>query len=370
MTEKVDCIVIGAGVVGLAVARHLAMAGREVIVLEAADAIGTETSSRNSEVIHAGIYYPQGSLKARLCVDGKHQLYAYCDSHGVPHRRCGKLIVASSEDELSTLSDIASRAAGNGVGDMEAVDQRTAQKLEPAVACVGALLSPSTGIIDSHALMLAYQGDAEDHGAMIAFRSRVVAGTTARHHHTLDVVGADGRTRIAAANVVNSAGLQAQAVARCLDGFPAALVPPSYLCKGSYFALQGQQPFSRLIYPVPRSASLGVHVTIDMGGQVRFGPDQEWVEEIDYDVDPQRAEDFYAAVRRYYPALADGALVPAYAGMRPKLQAPDEPARDFMIQGPQTHGLAGLVNLFGIESPGLTASLAIADEVVKQLDGA
>jgi len=368
MTERVDCIVIGAGVVGLAVARRLAMAGRDVVVLEAADAIGTETSSRNSEVIHAGIYYARDSLKARLCVDGKHQLYDFCRDHGVPHRNCGKLIVATSDEEMATLDDIRQRAANNGVGDLYPVSAGQAQDMEPALSCVGAMVSPSTGIIDSHGLMLAYQGAAEDHGAMIAFLSRVVGGSAGSRHHTLDVAMADGEImRIETPILVNAAGLQAQAVAGAIDGMPADCVPPSYLCKGSYFALTGKQPFSRLIYPVPRSASLGVHVTLDMAGQIRFGPDQEWVDSIDYDVDPHRADEFYAAVRQYFPGLPDGALVPAYSGMRPKIQAPDEPARDFMIQGPEAHGLEGLVNLFGIESPGLTASLAIADEVHRKL---
>jgi len=367
MMDRADCIVIGAGVVGLAVARRLARAGRDVIVLEAADAVGTETSSRNSEVIHAGIYYAQDSLKARLCVDGKHQLYDYCASRGVPHRRCGKLIVAGSDDELATLGTIAARAAANGVDDLQEIDGSEAARLEPAVSCAGALISPSTGIIDSHALMLAYQGEAEDHGAMIAFCTRVRRGAVDGSDIALEVDGVDGTTRIAARSVINSAGLQAQTLAASLDGFPRELVPPSHLCKGSYFSLLGKQPFSRLIYPVPQSASLGVHVTIDMGGQTRFGPDQEWVDRIDYDVDPQRADEFYAAVRQYYPGLADGALVPAYAGMRPKVQAPGEAAADFMIQGPETHGVAGLVNLYGIESPGLTASMAIADEVARRL---
>jgi L-2-hydroxyglutarate oxidase LhgO len=368
MSEHIDCIVIGAGVVGLAVARRLAMAGRDVVVVEAADAIGTETSSRNSEVIHAGIYYAKDSLKAKLCVDGKWQLYEYCRSHGVPHVNCGKLIVATSDPEVETLADIIVRAANNGVDDLYEIGGNAARTMEPALTCASALVSPSTGVVDSHGVMLAIQGDAEDHGAMIAFESKVTGGEVRDNNFLVRVQLADGEEFSLTCNLlVNSAGLGAQTVARGFAGLDARHVPPLYFCKGSYFSLLGKQPFSRLIYPVPASASLGVHVTVDLAGQIRFGPDQEWVETIDYDVDPRRADEFYDAVRRYYPELPDGALIPAYSGLRPKVHAPDEAGRDFLIQGPAEHGLAGLVNLFGIESPGLTSSLAIADEVAEML---
>jgi L-2-hydroxyglutarate oxidase LhgO len=362
MVDRVDCVVIGAGVVGLCVARRLALAGVEVVVLEAAEAIGTETSSRNSEVIHAGIYYPTGSLKARYCVAGRHALYDYCESHGVEHRRCGKFIVATSEDQIPELERLKKVAAANGVPDLEWRSPEEVAEEEPAVFCVRALWSPSTGIIDSHGLMLAYQGDAEASGAMLAFHSPVVGGRIEDDGIVLSV-GGDNAMDLKAAMVVNSAGLHAQRVAGGLKGLSGEFVPPTYYAKGNYYALIGRPPFTRPIYPVPEKAGLGVHVTVDLGGQVRFGPDVEWVERIDYDVDPRRADKFYDAVRKYYPALADGAIQPAYSGIRPKLQAPDEAAKDFVLQGRETHGIDGLVNLFGIESPGLTASLAIADEV-------
>ncbi len=368
MTETVDCVVIGAGVVGLAVARRMALAGHEVVMLEAAETIGTETSSRNSEVIHAGIYYPRGSVKARLCVAGKWALYEFCEGHGVPHRRCGKFIVATSDDQMPELERLMQAAANNGVGDLEWRTPDEVHSEEPAVFCVGALWSPSTGIIDSHGLMLAYQGDAEANGAMIAFNSPVVGGQVTDHGIELSVGGGEP-TSIATRLLINAAGLHAQRVAASIAGIPPETVPPCYYAKGSYYSLVGKPPFRRPIYPVPGRASLGVHVTVDLGGQVRFGPDVEWVDTLDYDVDPARADVFYDAVRKYYPALADGAIQPGYAGIRPKLQAPGEAARDFLIQGPAEHGVAGLVNLYGIESPGLTASLAIADEVAELLIG-
>ena len=360
--EQVDTVVIGAGVVGLAVARALAKAGREVIVLEAENAIGTHTSSRNSEVIHAGIYYPKGSLKARLCVAGRQQLYAYCADHGVSHQRCGKLIVATSAAQIPQLEKILAQRRANGVTDLAPVDLASVRDMEPAVHCVAALHSPSTGIIDSHGLMLAYQGDAEAHGAMLAFTGPVSGGRVQDDGILLEV-GGEQPMQVLARRVVNSAGLHAPKVAASLEGFPPAHVPPSYYCKGNYYSLAGRAPFSRLIYPIPEAAGLGVHVTLDLAGQARFGPDVEWVDKIDYTVDPQRAEKFYAAIRSYWPDLKDGALSPGYSGIRPKIQAPSEPARDFMIEGPRDHGVAGLVNLFGIESPGLTASLALADLV-------
>ena len=360
--EQVDTVVIGAGVVGLAVARALAMAGREVIVLEAENAIGTHTSSRNSEVIHAGIYYPKDSLKARLCVAGRQQLYAYCADHGVSHKRCGKLIVATSAAQIPQLEKILAQGRANGVTDLAPVDLARVRDMEPAVQCVAALHSPSTGIIDSHGLMLAYQGDAEAHGAMLAFTGPVSGGRVQDDGILLEV-GGEQPMQLLARRVVNSAGLHAPKVAASLEGFPPAHVPPSYYCKGNYYSLAGRAPFSRLIYPIPEAAGLGVHVTLDLAGQARFGPDVEWIDKIDYTVDPQRAEKFYAAIRSYWPDLKDGALSPGYSGIRPKIQAPSEPARDFMIEGPRDHGVAGLVNLFGIESPGLTASLALGDMV-------
>ena len=360
--EQVDTVVIGAGVVGLAVARALAMAGREVIVLEAENAIGTHTSSRNSEVIHAGIYYPKGSLKARLCVAGRQQLYAYCADHGVSHQRCGKLIVATSPTQIAQLDKILAQGRANGVTDLAPVDLARVRDMEPAVQCVAALHSPSTGIIDSHGLMLAYQGDAEAHGAMLAFTGPVSGGRVQDDGILLEV-GGEQPMQLLARRVVNSAGLHAPKVAASLEGFPPAHVPPSYYCKGNYYSLAGRAPFSRLIYPIPEAAGLGVHVTLDLAGQARFGPDVEWIDKIDYTVDPQRAEKFYAAIRSYWPDLKDGALSPGYSGIRPKIQAPSEPARDFMIEGPRDHGVPGLVNLFGIESPGLTASLALGDLV-------
>lgn len=356
----VDCIVVGAGIVGLAVARALALGGREVIVIEATDAIGTETSSRNSEVIHAGIYYPTGSLKARTCVRGKQLLYAYCDAHGVPYRRLGKLIVAAREAERDGLAALKQKAAANGVGDLEWVDRDTLRALEPALAGEAALLSPSTGIVDSHALMLAYQGDAEAAGAMIAFNSPVAGGRVIEGGIALSAGGAEPMT-LAARLVVNCAGLDAPGLSRAIRGVPEAPVPRAYLAKGSYYTLAGRAPFSRLIYPMPEPGGLGVHLTLDLAGRARFGPDVEWIDEPEYSVDPRRADAFYERIRRYWPALQDGALSPAYAGVRPKIEGPGGLATDFRIDGPSVHGVPGIVNLLGIESPGLTAALAIAD---------
>jgi L-2-hydroxyglutarate oxidase LhgO len=362
VVETVDSVVIGAGVVGLAVARRLARAGREVLVLEAAEAIGTGVSSRNSEVIHAGIYYPKGSLKARLCVAGKAALFRYCASRGVGYRRLGKLIVATSEDELPLLARLRAAAAANGVDDLVPLDRVAARALEPAVRAAGALLSPSTGVVDSHALMLSLRGEAEDLGGAFAFRAPVAGGTVGQGGIRLEVGGA-APMALACRELVNSAGLDAPAVAACLAGLDAATVPQSYLAKGSYFGLAGRSPFGRLIYPVPVPGGLGTHVTLDLAGRARFGPDVEWVERRDYRVDPARAQSFYVAIRRYWPELPDGALQPDYAGIRPKIVRPGVPAADFVIQGPADHGVAGLVNLYGVESPGLTASLAIADHV-------
>ncbi|HTP61178.1 MAG TPA: NAD(P)/FAD-dependent oxidoreductase [Burkholderiales bacterium] len=362
--DSVECVVVGAGVVGLAVARALALAGREVVVLEAEDAIGTHTSSRNSEVIHAGIYYPRGSLKARACVAGRQRLYEYCASRGVPHRRCGKLIVATAESQVVELLSIRRKAHENGVGDVVEIPASEARAMEPALHCVAALHSPSTGIIDSHALMLAYLGDAEAAGAMLALKSPLERVLIREKAFELHVKGAEP---ILARLLVNSAGLHAPSIARSVAGFPDRKIPPELYAKGNYYSLAGRPPFSRLVYPVPEPGGLGVHVTLDLAGQARFGPDVEWVDHIAYEVDPRRAERFYAAIRRYWPALPDGALAPGYAGIRPKISGPGEPAADFVIQGPAEHGVAGLVNLFGIESPGLTASLALADDVAALL---
>ncbi|AUT66999.1 MULTISPECIES: NAD(P)/FAD-dependent oxidoreductase [Paraburkholderia] len=360
--DQIECVVIGAGVVGLAVARALAARGREVIVLEAAEAIGVGTSSRNSEVIHAGIYYPRGSLKAALCVRGREMLYDYCAERGVPHQRCGKLLVATARNQIPQLESIMARGKENGVLDLMRISGEEAQALEPALQCVEAVFSPQTGIVDSHQLMLALQGDAERDGAVCAFHAPVEA-IEAINGRFIVKVGGNSPTTIGTACVINSAGLHANAIARKIRGLDARHVPPLYLARGNYFSISGRAPFNRLIYPMPNEAGLGVHLTIDLGGQARFGPDVEWVDTINYDVDPQRAESFYAAIRAYWPALPDHALQPAYAGIRPKLSGPGEPAADFLIQGPAAHGVRGLVNLFGIESPGLTASLAIAQRV-------
>ncbi len=366
MTERVDCVVVGAGVVGLACAKWLAEAGRDVIVLEAADMIGSETSSRNSEVIHAGIYYPTGSFKAKACVEGKHFLYDYCAERGVPHKRIGKLIVASGESELPRLDTLKAQADANNVPDLESLSPASVHELEPEVFCVGALLSPSTGIIDSHGLMLAYQGDAEAAGAMLAFLSPVLGGEV-RDDGILLRVGGEEPMELLAATVINSAGLHAPNLGRAIKGLPPETVPQDYLAKGNYYSLLGKQPFRHLVYPMPVPGGLGVHVTLDMGGQCKFGPDVEWIEAVNYDVDPRRADSFYAAVRTYYPGLKDHSLVPSYAGIRPKIHGPGEPQPDFMIQGPDAHGVPGMVNLYGIELPGLTASPAIAMEVLRRL---
>jgi L-2-hydroxyglutarate oxidase LhgO len=362
--ERVDCVVAGAGVVGLAVARALALAGREVIILEAADSIGTETSSRNSEVIHAGIYYPAGSLMARCCVAGRRALYAYCAQHGVPHANCGKLIVATNAQENAMLAGIKRRAEANGVEGMRVLGADEAMALEPSLSCTSALLSPTTGIIDSHAFMLALQGDAETAGAVTAFFSPVIAGRVVRGGIEIDVGGADPMT-LRCRLLVNSTGLHAPGLAARIAGMPPDRIPTAYYAKGNYFTLSGRSPFSRLIYPVPVPGGLGVHLTIDLAGQARFGPDVQWIDTIDYTVDPARSAGFYAAVRKYWPALKDGALQPGYAGIRPKITPPGAPGQDFVVQGPQTHGVPGLINLFGIESPGLTASLALADHVLR-----
>ena len=368
--DRVDALVIGAGVVGLAVGRALAQRGLETIVLERADAIGTGTSSRNSEVIHAGLYHPAGSLKARLCVQGRRQLYAFCESHGVPHRRCGKLVVATSPEQHAVLERTRAKAAANGV-ELRWLDAAGAQVLEPALNCTAALHSPATGIVDSHALMLALQGDLEVAGGALALCSPVLAVRCVGDGHVVQV-GGEAPMELAADIVVNAAGLWAPGLATLTEGLAAAHVPRAHHAKGSYFALAGRAPFSRLIYPVPEQAGLGVHLTLDLAGQARFGPDVEWLapgspDDIDYRVDPARAEGFYAEIRRYWPGLRDGALQPAYSGVRPKLGGPGSAAADFLVQGPQAHGVRGLVNLFGIESPGLTSCLALADEVLRRL---
>ena len=360
--DKVDCVVIGAGVIGLAVARRLAQASREVVVLEAAEGIGTITSSRNSEVIHAGIYYKAGSLMARMCVSGKHALYRYCDEHGIPYRNCGKLIVATTPKESEKLQSIRAHAEANGVADLQVLTGDAARALEPALHCEAALLSPSTGIIDSHSYMLALRGDAEDAGAAFAFHTPLLAAKAVDDGIELDA-GGEAPMNLACDLLINAAGLSAPAVARGIDGMPIDLIPHAYLAKGNYFSCSARAPFSHLIYPVPEPGGLGVHLTLDMAGQARFGPDVEWVDHIDYAVDPARAERFYPAIRRYWPALPDGALMPSYSGIRPKIVPPAVASQDFLIQGPKDHGVAGLINLFGIESPGLTSSLAIADYV-------
>ncbi|WP_371421077.1 NAD(P)/FAD-dependent oxidoreductase [Tardiphaga sp.] len=364
--DKVECVVVGAGVVGLAIARRMAEAGREVIVLEAADAIGTVTSSRNSEVIHAGIYYPAGSLMARLCVAGKQALYDYCRDRGIPHRNSGKLIVATRPEEIAKLASIKAHAEANGVADLEEISGAEARALEPALACEAALLSPSTGIVDSHSYMLSLRGEAEAAGAAFAFLAPLERGRVTAGGFELDV-GGEAPMTLACDMLINSAGLSATAIARMLDGMPLDLIPPAYLAKGCYFSCNAKAPFSRLIYPVPEPGGLGVHLTLDLAGQARFGPDVEWVDHIDYTVDPARGERFYPAIRRYWPSLPDGALMPSYSGMRPKIVPPAVAVQDFMIQGAQTHGVPGLINLFGIESPGLTSSLAIADYVAEMV---
>jgi len=361
--ERVECVVVGAGVVGLALARALALRGREVVVLEAEERPGTGISARNSEVIHSGIYYPPGSLKARLCVEGRRALYAYCEARGVAHRRCGKLVVATDPSQLEGLRGLMARGVANGVGDLAWLDAAAARALEPRLACVAALHSPGTGIVDSHGLMRSLRADAEEAGAAVALRSPVVAGRRTAAGIELEVGGAEPSTFLAS-RVYNAAGLGAQAVAGAVEGIRPGAVPPLRLAKGSYYALSGAAPFSRLIYPVPVHGGLGVHLTLDLAGQARFGPDVEWVEREDYRVDPARADAFYAEVRRYWPGLPDDALQPAYAGIRPKLHGPGEPATDFLVQREDAHGVPGLVNLLGIESPGLTACLAIADEAV------
>ena len=367
--EQVDAVVIGAGVVGLAVGRALALAGREVMVLESENAIGTGTSSRNSEVIHAGIYYPAGSLKARLCVQGKEMLYAYCAERGVAHRRLGKLIVATSPEQVQDLDGIVAKAAANGVHDLQKLTKAQAQALEPALSCEAALLSPSTGVIDSHGLMLSLQGDMENAGGLLALVSPVarIGVGQGTGTHPIRVTTQDG-TELACRVLVNAAGLHAVDLARRTEGLDHTRLPKAWYAKGNYFTLAGKAPFSRLIYPVPEKAGLGVHLTLDLGGQAKFGPDVQWVDEpTDLQVDPRRGDAFYAEVRKYWPDLADGALQAGYAGMRPKISGPHEVSADFMIQGPADHGVPGLVNLLGIESPGLTSSLAIADEVRAQL---
>ena len=365
MTESVEAVVLGAGVVGLAVARALALAGREVLVLEAAGGIGTVTSSRNSEVVHAGIYYPTGSLKARLCVAGRVALYQFCASHGVPVRKLGKLIVASDPAETTKLETIQAQAAANGV-ELTLLSGDEARAMEPALRVDSALHSPETGIVDSHALMLAYQGDLEDAGGMLAVHAPLMGGEVRANGIRLQV-GGEAAMELDCSVLVNAVGLHAPQVARSITGIPSQTIPNAYLCKGNYYGLAGRPPFSRLIYPVPEPGGLGVHLTLDLGDQARFGPDVEWVDHEDYDVDLGRAAGFYAAIRRYWPALPDNALVPGYAGIRPKISGPGEPAADFAIVGPAAHGVPGLVNLFGIESPGLTASLAIGEAVLEAL---
>ncbi|GAB3538652.1 NAD(P)/FAD-dependent oxidoreductase [Noviherbaspirillum agri] len=361
--DKVDCVVIGAGVVGLAVARSLALAGREVLVLEKHPAIGMETSSRNSEVIHAGLYYPAGSLKAKLCIKGRDALYDYCERRAISYRRCGKLIVATSDSQLDKLSAIHAQALTNGCHEVSWISGQEAKALEPALNCVAALHSPNTGIFDTHAYMLALQSDAEHVGALFAFNSEVGEGCVTVEGLAMQVRSPDGsETEVLANTVINCGGLWAPQLAAAIRGLDRKSIPTPHFVKGNYYTLAGKAPFSHLVYPVPEVGGLGVHLTLDLGGQARFGPDVEWLKhdggELDYTVDPRRADRFYQEIRAYWPDLADGALQPAYSGVRPKISGPDSPAADFLFSSHGTHHYLGL---YGIESPGLTASLAIAE---------
>lgn len=384
--DRVDCIVIGAGVVGLACARAIAQAGLEVVVVEREAAFGTGVSARNSEVIHAGLYYPTGSRKALLCVRGARLLYSYCAERGISHRRCGKLVVATRADDLQVLEALHGKGLDNGVTGLQRWTRSQALALEPELHCKAALWSPDSGIVDSHGLMTSLLGDAESAGAVLAVGSAVVGATrdgegwrlTAREVQAGR--GADGADFVLGTRwIVNAAGLDAQAVAASMDGFPATAIPPRHLARGHYFSLSGRAPFSRLIYPLPTDGGLGVHLTLDLGGQAKFGPDVEWIDDttaaavpgrdLDYAVDARRADAFAAEVRRYWPRLPEGALSPAYTGIRPKLSGPGERAADFRIDGPAEHGCAGVVQLFGIESPGLTSSLAIAEVVAGLVTG-
>jgi len=362
--DTTDAVVIGAGVVGLAIARALAVAGRSVVILEKEAAFGQGISSRSSEVIHAGLHYPPGSLKERLCIAGKHLLYDYCESRKVPHRRLGKLIIACNERELPRLEAIAAHAARAGAdAGLAMLDRQGARRLEPALDCAAALLSPSSGVVDSHALMHSLLGEAEDHGAMLARGTPV--SRIARQQGLWRVEC--GETAIGCALLVNAAGLDASGVAAMIEGFDPALIPAIHLAKGSYFACSGKAPFAQLIYPLPITGGLGVHLTLDMAGQARFGPDVEWVETRDCTVDPARHADFVEAARQIWPDLDPARLTPAYAGIRPNLGGPSRPMADFRIDGPERHGLPGLVTLFGIDSPGLTSSIAIGDHVAAML---
>lgn len=359
--EIADCVVVGAGVVGLAVARTLAVAGREVLVLEAESRVGEHTSSRNSEVIHAGLHYKKGSLRQRLFPRAAHLLYAYCKDHDVPHRRIGKLVVARSTEEAQRLRQHMAHAIEAGVTDLEWLEPDQAQQLEPNLACHAAYLSPWSGIVDSHALMLAYRAELESHGGVVVLRSPATGGAITSEGIQIKVGGAEPMTLRCKA-LVNCAGHGAPLLARAIANFPTSTVPRSYFRRGVYFSVTGR-PFERLIYPIHGPGGMDIHAVIDLAGNVRFGPDAQWVDHIDYSVDPARAEAFYHSVRAFWPGLPDGALSPAYAGVRPKISGPDEPAADFVIHGPADHGIPNLVNLFGIESPGLTASLAIGEYV-------
>jgi len=370
--ERLDAVVIGAGVVGLACARALAQTGREVVVLEAEAGIGQGVSSRSSEVIHAGLYYPTGSLKARLCVEGRRLLYTYCKARGIAHAQLGKLVVATRPNDVAALERLLAQGEANGVEDLRLIDGTHAQRLEPALTCHAALWSQQTGILDSHGLMLALEADLAAAGGQVIVRTPV--RTLAPEREGLTIVTDDG-TRIGANIVVNAAGLSAVSLAARVDGYPSAHLPRAHYARGHYFALAtggGRAPFSRLIYPIPEPGGLGVHLTLDLAGQARFGPDVEWIDppadgRFDYDVDPARAAAFAQRIRAYWPGLPEDALVPAYAGIRPKVAGPGEPAADFVIQDATTHGIAGLINLFGIESPGLTSALALGRDVAARL---
>ena len=366
MAEKLECLVVGGGVIGVAIARRLAKAGLEVLMLEAEAALATHTSSRNSEVIHAGIYYPTNSLKARLCVKGRKRLYEYCARKNVPHKQTGKIIVATDSAQEQKLSDYERQANANGVSDLKRLGADDVAKLEPDVECVAGLFSPSTGIVDTHSFILAMQGDLEEAKGTVVFRSKV-GNVQLNQGRMLVEVGEAGSYKVECKYLINAAGLWAQDVAKSMAGLPAECIPAQHLAKAHYFAYQGRSPFERLVYPVAGEGGLGIHATVDLAGQTRFGPDVSWVTDINYDFDASRKADFASAIQRYYPGLDSDRLVPAYTGIRPKLSGPGEAAADFVIQAADQHGVDGLINLFGIESPGLTASLAIAEYVHQKL---